>query len=176
MAYSSAEWDKVRAFFEAGLSLAEIVARDEVAIKDRSSISKKAKTEGWKKGGENQQLVEKKVAAVQQVASVKAEIQQKNSTDQQVINTIADERVRIEKFYRDANLLIANTAASKVRQDGKSASYQDLNAAASAIGKTQENVLGKSPDTVINNTVQNATVLPAPDQYRDIAEALLGRV
>jgi len=50
MAYSTKDWDIVKAFYERGLSLAEIVARPEVNIKSRSQISRKAASEGWKKG------------------------------------------------------------------------------------------------------------------------------
>ena len=49
MAYTSKQWDIARAFYERGLSLAEIVDREEVDIKDRGVISKKAKRLGWVK-------------------------------------------------------------------------------------------------------------------------------
>ncbi len=169
MAYTSDQWRVVRSFFEAGLSLAEIVARDEVAIKDRSSISKKAKAEGWKKGGEIQQLVEKKTQAVQKVDELKAEIQQKDSTDQRVINTLVDERTKLETFFRNSNVLIAKTVATKVQRDGANAGYAELNAAATAISKTQESVLGKAPDTIINNMVQtNVQFDRSPERVRAV--------
>lgn len=50
MAFSPKDWAIVQAFFEQGLSLAEIVAREEVqrtGITDRGSISRKSKQEGW---------------------------------------------------------------------------------------------------------------------------------
>jgi hypothetical protein len=153
--------------------LADITARDEVAIKDRSSISKKAKAEGWKKGGEIQQLVEKKVESVQRVEAIKAEIQQKDSTDQRVINTLADERTKLEAFFRNSNVLIAKTVSTKVQRDGVNAGYAELNAAATAIAKTQESVLGKSPDTIINNTVQTSVQIDrSPERVRSMRDVL----
>ena len=72
-------------------------------------------------------------------------------------------------------MLVAKTVVSKVQQDGINASYQDLNSAAHALGRTQESVLGKSPETVINNTnaVQtNVSVTQTPEQVRAIKKML----
>ena len=86
-----------------------------------------------------------------------------------------DEITRQLKFFRGASMLVAKTVVSKVQQDGMNASYQDLNSAAHALGRMQESVLGKSPETVINNTnaVQTSVaVTQTPDQVRAIKEML----
>lgn len=66
MAYSAKEWEVVRAFFESGLSLSEIVARKEVAIKDRGGISRRARAEGWVKGGYSLDAQQKNISITSQ--------------------------------------------------------------------------------------------------------------
>jgi hypothetical protein len=48
MAYTKAQWDQVQHWFEIGIPLSEIAKKTE--IKDKGSISRKAKQEGWVKG------------------------------------------------------------------------------------------------------------------------------
>ncbi len=86
-----------------------------------------------------------------------------------------DEITRKKKFFHGASMLVAKTVVSKVQQDGVNASYQDLNAAAHALGRMQESVLGKSPTTtIINaNAVQNTMPLVyTPEDLRAINEML----
>jgi len=47
MAISQERWDKAKEYFEAGLSLSEIVLRTEIS---KAQISKKSKIENWEKG------------------------------------------------------------------------------------------------------------------------------
>ena len=47
MAISQDKWDKAKEYFEAGLSLSEIVLRTEIS---KAQISKKSKIEKWEKG------------------------------------------------------------------------------------------------------------------------------
>ncbi len=88
---------------------------------------------------------------------------------------VAERLARVE-FFTKGNLLIANTVLQKVQSDRGGASYQDLNAAANALTKAQENVLGKTSGTVINNTssqqVANVTAVRTPAQIRAIREML----
>ena len=57
MAYSEKDWQLVQSYYEAGLSLAEIVERENVSIKSRSQISKRAAKYSWIKSEEKKQLV-----------------------------------------------------------------------------------------------------------------------
>lgn len=154
MAYSAKEWEVVKAFYERGLSLGEIAARPEVTIKDRKTISRKANQEGWVKG-EKATLVDKEINIKQGIEEIATEKATQNATELEVHNTLVAEKLIAKKIFHDANMKVVNTVKSKLDADGKAASYQDLNAAANAISKAQENVLGKSPDTAIqiNNTV-----------------------
>jgi hypothetical protein len=76
------------------------------------------------------------------------------------LTSAVDEVSKRLQYFRGASMLVAKTVASKVQKDGMSASYQDLNAAAHALGRMQESVLGKSPDTTIVNTNAVQTTLP----------------
>ena len=53
MAINNETWQQAKAMFEGGSSLSEIAGKTDI---ERSTISKKAKTEGWSKGI-NQQLI-----------------------------------------------------------------------------------------------------------------------
>jgi hypothetical protein len=96
--------------------------------------------------------------------------------DDRIVTAIHDaveEELRLRKFFRGANMLVANTVATKVREQGKSASFQDLNAAASALGRTQESVLGKAPEVVVNNTNSLPLVMNlSPAELRRINQEL----
>lgn len=173
MAYSDDQWAKVRALYEVGKPIPKIIELAD--IKDRASIYRKAKTEGWVKG-KNATLVQKKVEAKQTLTSVDSEIATKSDIDRNVINEAVAEQLQLTKFFRGANMMVAKTVASKVQRDGMNASYQDLNSAAHALGRAQVSVLGKSPDTVIVNTtnaVQNTLPLVyTVEELRAINEML----
>ena len=65
MAYPESDWLIAQAFYEQGLSLGEIVARDAVkltGIQDRATISRKAARDGWVKG-KNATVLKNEVAA-----------------------------------------------------------------------------------------------------------------
>lgn len=175
MAFRKSDWDVVRAFFEQGLSLSEIVAREEVrqtGITDRGSISRKSKQEGWIKG-KNATLATEEIQVKQKVAEIAEKKTTFSATEIAVHNTIVDERTKLETFFRGANMLVAKTVATKVQRDGANAGYGELNAAAAAIAKTQESVLGKTPDTVINNTVQTAVTFDrSPERVRALRAEL----
>ncbi len=142
-------------------------------IKERASIYRKAKTEGWVKG-RNATLVQKKVQAKQSLAQADAEIATKSDTERDVINEAVAESLQIQKFFRGAHMLVANTVAKKVSKDGQNATYQELASAAIALGRTQESVLGKAPETVINNqnVAQAGVVMPSPAEVRRINQML----
>ena len=146
MAYSDTEWEIVRAFYERGLSLAEIVARPEVNIKDRSSISKRAKQAGWIKG-EKSTLVQAEVESKQKLAEIVEKKSTLNSTELEIHNIIVSEMAHDNAFFRKASLIIAQKAVKKVQSED--CSMMELKAAQELVGKGKENIYGKSPDTAI---------------------------
>jgi len=172
MALPAQQWETVRAYFERGLSLSEIVDRDDVRIKSRGSISKRAKAEGWIAGGKKQQVA-REVLANQELEAVRAQKETLGAPERNVHDALVSETLRYQTFFRGANILVANAVAKKVKDEGSNASFKDLAAAAMALGRTQESVLGKSPETVINNVNAVQTVVnPTPDELRRINQAL----
>ena len=145
MAYSQKQWDEVRGWYEIGLTLSEIAER--TSIKDRGSISRKAKLEGWVKG-KNATVVQAEVVARQALFGVEAENATKNTTEVGSINTAVAEQLQSQRFFRSANMLVANTVVAKVKREGQNASFKELGSTAVALGRTQESVLGRSPETV----------------------------
>lgn len=172
MAYSDEQWAKVRAYYERGLSLSEIVERDEIKIKSRGSISKRAKADGWI-AGEKKQTVSKEVQVKQDLSEILAQKETLPPVERNIHDTLVSEQLQIQKFFRSANMLVADTVVKKVKTEGEGATFKDLASAAMALGRTQESVLGKAPEMVINNTNAVQTLVnPSPEQLRQINEAL----
>ena len=85
------------------------------------------------------------------------------------VTAAVDEITRRLEFFRNVNMLVARTVATKVQSDGMNATYQELSAAATALSRAQDAVLGKSPQTVVNNLNQHdTTVVASPQQIREI--------
>lgn len=177
MAYTEKDWGVVRAFYERGLSLAEIVSRPEVAITDRSSISKKAKSEGWIKNKKST-LVEKEIQLKHDVIEVQEEKSTLNSTELSVHNALVEERSRHIQFYDGGQNKLAQVALQKIEQhltkneDGKpwvseGLSFQDINAAASVLQKSRDGVLGKSPDTLIQISNNGGSLRMTPQEIKE---------
>lgn len=156
MAYSDNQWEVVRAFYEQGLSLAEIVKRPEVEITDRSSISKKAKECGWSKG-KNSTLLAKEIEAKQKVAEVAAEKSTLNSTELAVHQTLVDERTRHLAYFNDASYKVTQKALQILDERGD-ISPADVRHVSEVVAKQREGVLGKAPDTAIQ--INNSTEQP----------------
>lgn len=183
MAYPDSSWEVVRAFFEQGLTLQEIVDRPEVqklGIKDRSVINKKAKKEGWERG-KRTQLVENEVAARRVLDAAAAEKATMNSTEREVHNTVLMERLKTEQFFHNANLTVAKTAVEKLIKERKTISFAEMDAASRVISRSQDSALGKkepgtSVSVSVNANAQAAAVMPAPDEYGRVLKDLLDRV
>ena len=169
MAYPPAKWERAQALFETGSILADI--KKVVGI-DKAAVSRRAKADGWVKG-KNQPLVDKEVQARQALKEVELEKSKKKSTEVDVVDAAVTKKLHQLQFFETAHILVANTTVQKIRADGTSMSYQDLNAAANVITKAQEGILGKTPDTVINNTNASQTVInPTPEQLRAVNQQL----
>jgi hypothetical protein len=100
MAYSIEEWNVVKAYYECGLTLAEIVDRKEVRIKAKSQISRKAAREGWKKGTEKQQLVNIEVQTKQSFKDIKEQKAKLSVEERDVINELVNEKLAGLDFYQ----------------------------------------------------------------------------
>lgn len=170
MAYSHTEWEIVRAFYERGLSLAEIAARDEVAIKDRASISRKAKKENWHKG-EKATLVKKEIETKQAVAEIATEKATLNATELQIHNTIVAETHARTEWLNKAALKNVKEAMAHGCEN-----QNDYRARADTIGKAKDVVIGKTPDTAIQINNNQAVQFSNVEQFREAGRALLADI
>ena len=93
MAISQEVWNKAKEYFEAGLSLSEIVLRTEIS---KAQISKKSKIENWQKGNEKKQLIAQSI----EVATKKETL---NETALEVHNEIVSEQLRRQNLVFNAS-------------------------------------------------------------------------
>lgn len=93
MAISQEVWNKAKEYFEAGLSLSEIVLRTEIS---KAQISKKSKIENWQKGNEKKQLIAQAI----EVATKKETL---NETALDVHNEIVNEQLRRQNLVFNAS-------------------------------------------------------------------------
>jgi hypothetical protein len=117
MAFCFEDWEVVRAFFERGLTLSEIVARPECKITDKSTISRKARELGWVKGKKTT-LVEKEVQAKQMLNDVvleKATI--KSTVELNIHNVLVLEATKQIEFLSNATMLNAAAMMRHIQID-----------------------------------------------------------
>lgn len=144
------EWDKCREYFEAGLSLSQIVDKTGIS---KTQISKRSNAEGWSKGTEKEQLI---------ADAVKIKAAKGTLTEQAlaVHNEIVDERTKHIQFFNSAALKNVSYAVKKISADTTHAEHRML---ADTIAKGREVVLGKTPDTAIQINNTNAACATIPD-------------
>lgn len=123
MAINQEVWDKAKEYFEAGLSLSEIVLRTEIS---KAQISKKSKAENWQKGNEKKQLISQAI----EVASKKETLKE---TALLVHNEIVNEQLRRQKLVFNASEKII-AKATKMIDTIESAT--DLKALSDTVDKT----------------------------------------
>jgi len=168
MAYTKRDWDMVKAFFESGLSLREITSREEVAIKDKGTISRKAKQEGWIKG-KIQPLVEKSIQVKQSLAEISEEKATLNATQKEVHDTLVYEKSKWLDYL--------NKAALKNVQESMTArceNQHDYRSRAQTIGIAKEVLVGKNPDVAVQVNTQ-VTSETTKSEFEEIALRLLNR-
>ena len=113
MAISQDRWDKAKEYFEAGLSLSEIVLRTEIS---KAQISKKSKIENWEKGNEKKHLISQAIEVVEKKETL-------NETALSVHNEIVNDEIRrkglvfnaTEKLLKKASQMIdKNSVVEKI--------------------------------------------------------------
>ena len=132
------QWQRAREYYEAGLSLAAI--SDRVGI-SKAQVGKRANADEWKRDDLKRQAISDAV----RVAEAKETF---GEVGVLVHNELVDERVKHIQFFTDA-------ATRNVREAmaAECGGQQDYRHRAETINKGRETVLGKSPDTVIQNNV-----------------------
>jgi len=106
MAYSQEQWDRAKAYYEAGQHNPQQIS-DLVGI-ERSTIVKKAKIHNWKSGA-NADYIEARVI----VAEKKSQL---NSQTLNVLDNIADETIRHKNLINSNAELIASKIPTMLEQ------------------------------------------------------------
>jgi len=169
MAYEKKDWDIVQAFYESGLSLNEIAERKEVKIKDRGSISRKAKQEGWIKS-KMQHLVEKEIQAKQNLSEVEDEKATLNATQVNVVKTLVDEKFVWLDYLNKAALKNAQEAMKS-----SCANQLDYKHRADTIQKARDVIEPKNAMVQVNTQVNSAVDIPM-DRYKQLVREVLSEI
>ena len=135
------DWTKARALFEAGKSLTEISNATDI---DRSTISKKSKSEGWEKG-KFQQLI-------QDGARIAGEFSTLNSTAHQIVTNEINEIAKAREFYLTAGQKVANLAIRSLGDEPNPAECKTVSEALINTMKVSGVVPYYNAPTTINNT------------------------
>ena len=166
MAYSEKEWQVCRAFFERGLTLSEIVKREEVKIKSKSQISKKAASEGWERDGKKKLILSREVSAKQELAAIEKEKETLKETERFVHEKLCTELTLAAIFFSSNAIQNVSEAMSS-----PCSTQSDFRQRAETILKGKEVVVGKAPETAIQ--INNSMPAQGPSATKqDIVEAL----
>jgi lambda repressor-like predicted transcriptional regulator len=150
------KWELLQADFEVrGMSLAELSHKYSVG---RSTISEKAKREGWEKG-KHEHLVIEKVNAVKALEKNRTETEQLPNSVQKAIDKDADYLLEMEGIFK-ASLQYNQVKATnllKKKANADDLTLADLNLHSQITVRNMDRVMGKTPDTAIqiNNNSNN---------------------
>ena len=134
------QWNKAKEYFEAGLTLSEIVKKTGIS---KSALGRKSLEERWSKGTQKGQLI---LDAIQ----VEKQKGQLSETGLIVHNEIVADNVKATMFFGSA--AVRNVQESMLMRCENQSDYR---ARADTINKGREAVLGKQPDTAfqVNNNI-----------------------
>lgn len=164
MAYTESQWEKAKAYYEAGMSLSQIKDKTNIA---RNTISQRAKREQWEHS-KNSEYIEAKIKVETQKGTI---LEQSGTVALNIADDIALDRAKSITLFQNSalkNQAKANTlleSATKIHEIESHARITKMN---------KETVLGKEADTIINNTnaQQNNTTLTAEEISIAIAKGL----
>lgn len=101
---TAAQWEQARADYEVrGISLGDVARTFGVAT---SSVSRKAKAEGWIQG-RLQEVVDKKVAAVKEIAQIETQTQDLPLRMRHTIQSVVEERLQAEGMIAGWDVALA---------------------------------------------------------------------
>lgn len=159
MAYTESQWEKAKAYYEAGMSLSQIKDKTNIA---RNTISQRAKREQWEHS-KNSDYIEAKIKVETQKGTI---LEQSGTVALNIADDIALDRAKSITLFQ--NSAIRNQVLNDKRLealekislvsdnwllDKDTTKIIDYHAKTTQVNK--ETVLGKEIDTIINNT--NAT-------------------
>ena len=141
MAYTESQWEKAKAYYEAGMTLSQIKDKTNIA---RNTISQRAKREQWEHS-KNSEYIEAKIKVECQKGTI---LEQSGSVALNIADDIAFNKAKALTLFQ--NSALKNQAKAnellELTEDMK-----DIESHSRLTKTNKETVLGKDPETVINN-------------------------
>jgi predicted proteasome-type protease len=143
--YKPAQWEKAKAYYEAGLLLREVEEKTGIPL---VAISKMAKAKGWAKEGEKKIILQQAVG----LAAAKANF---DDVERKIHDELLLEKTKHITFFNNAALKNVSVAIRKIDDKTSQLDHKHLS---DTIAKSREVVLGKPIDTAIqiNNNMEKA--------------------
>ena len=141
MAYTESQWEKARAYYEAGMTLSQIKDKTNIA---RNTISQRAKREQWEHS-KNSEYIEAKIKVESQKGTI---LEQSGSVALNIADDIAFNKAKALTLFQDSALRNQKKANDMLDLTDD---MKDIESHARITKTNKEIVLGKDPETVINN-------------------------
>ena len=141
MAYTESQWEKAKAYYEAGMTLSQIKDKTNIA---RNTISQRAKREQWEHS-KNSEYIEAKIKVESQKGTI---LEQSGSVALNIADDIAFDKAKALSLFQDSALRNQKKANDML---DLTEDMKDIESHARITKTNKETVLGKDPETVINN-------------------------
>jgi predicted DNA-binding protein YlxM (UPF0122 family) len=142
MAYTESQWEKARAYYEAGMSLSQIKDKTNIA---RNTISQRAKREQWEHS-KNSDYIEAKIKVETQKGTI---LEQSGTVALNIADDIALDKAKSITLFQNSALKNQKKANELLELTDD---MKDIESHARITKTNKETVLGKEIDTIINNT------------------------
>ena len=141
MAYTESQWEKAKAYYEAGMTLSQIKDKTNIA---RNTISQRAKREQWEHS-KNSEYIEAKIKVECKKGTI---LEQSGSVALNIADDIAFNKAKALSLFQDSALRNQKKANDMLDLTDD---MKDVESHARITKTNKETVLGKDPETVINN-------------------------
>ena len=158
MAYNESQWEKAKAYYEAGMSLSQIKDKTNIA---RNTISQRAKREQWEHS-KNSDYIEAKIKVETQKGTI---LEQSGTVALNIADDIALDKAKSITLFQNSALKNQKKANELLELTDD---MKDIESHARITKTNKETVLGKEIDTIINNT--NATQNNLPTQINIVRD------
>jgi len=142
MAYTESQWEKAKAYYEAGMSLSQIKDKTNIA---RNTISQRAKREQWEHS-KNSDYIEAKIKVETQKGTI---LEQSGTVALNIADDIALDKAKSITLFQNSALKNQKKANELLELTDD---MKDIESHARITKTNKETVLGKEIDTIINNT------------------------
>ncbi len=151
------QWEQARAEYEVrGVSLGDVAKCFDVAT---SSVSRRARAEGWVQG-KMQDLAERKVAAVKELAAVETQTQDLPLRFQHTLQSVVQERLQAEGMLASLDVALAAKAITLANQASSPDEIEALSRARKNLAPAQQAPAQQTTVTVNQQQAQSAAMSP----------------